>query len=389
VLAKLDNLNSIIKYELTGELRRGIELISVINILVLITSRKKFINEIERHFNCEVLPEKILIKNHFEIPVILNITENNNSFIKDLFLTTGSEEFIRNMDFSFKNNYKSEFELFQKNNAPYIIPEMREEIYFKIKNKKIKKNSNLTVDNFNGLLHFHTSNSDGKNTLNEMIIAAKEYGFKYAVVCDHSRSAYYANCLNERDILLQKKKVRESNAKNNLYLFHGIESDILFDGDLDYPEDILKEFDMIVASVHSRFNMNESEMTKRMIKAIENPLTDILGHPSGRMLLKRDPYKFDVRKIIDACSLNDVAIEINSNPRRLDLDWRWVYYAREKGCKFAINPDAHNTREISFIYYGIKIGRKAGLQKSEAINYFSLANFKKYLNRKVKRTFEH
>ena len=128
-------------------------------------------------------------------------------------------------------------------------------------------------------------------------------------------------------------------------------------------------------------------MTSRILKAVENPYTDLLGHPSGRLLLSRDPYKFDVRKIIDACAANSVAIEINANPRRLDLDWRWIYYAREKGCLFSINPDAHSIREIDLIKYGVIMGRKGGLRNSEVINCYDLAKFRKFLTRKVNRKF--
>jgi DNA polymerase (family 10) len=133
--------------------------------------------------------------------------------------------------------------------------------------------------------------------------------------------------------------------------------------------------------------MEEDRMTQRILKAIENPFTDLLGHPSGRLLLSRDPYKFDVKKIIDACAANKVAIEINAHPRRLDLDWRWIYYAREKGCLFSINPDAHSIKEIDLIKYGIISGRKGGLQSAEVINCFNLTDFKNFLNRKVKRKF--
>jgi DNA polymerase (family 10) len=133
--------------------------------------------------------------------------------------------------------------------------------------------------------------------------------------------------------------------------------------------------------------MDEEKMTSRLLKAIENPYTDLLGHPSGRLLLSRDPYKFNVKKIIDACAVNNVAIEINAHPRRLDLDWRWIYYAREKGCLFSINSDAHSIKEIDLIKYGVITGRKGGLQNSEVINCFDLAEFKKFLTRKVKRKF--
>src|SRR3990172_11084388 len=144
----------------------------------------------------------------------------------------------------------------------------------------------------------------------------------------------------------------------------------------------MNNFDFVVASVHSQFNMNESEMTRRMIKAVENPHTNLLGHPSGRLLLSREPYKLDIQKVIDACAANKVAIEINANPHRLDLDWRWIYYARDKGCLFSINPDAHSIEDILYTNYGIGVARKGGLMKSEVINCFELNLFKKFISKK-------
>jgi DNA polymerase (family 10) len=261
---------------------------------------------------------------------------------------------------------------------------MREEEYFSLK-EKYRKNSDLELSKMQGLLHFHTTFSDGRDTLDSMIAKAKELGFNYATVCDHSKSAFYANGLNEERILEQKKILKKFSEENHFVVLQGIESDILSNGSLDYSNEFLKNIDFVVASVHSQFNLSESEMTKRIISAIENPYTDLLGHPTGRLLLSRDSYKVDIKKIIDACASNDVAIEINSNPRRLDLDWRWIYYARNKGCKFAINADAHSTEDIIYTKFGISIARKGGIQTNEVINCMTLNEFKNFLKRKAKR----
>ena len=162
-------------------------------------------------------------------------------------------------------------------------------------------------------------------------------------------------------------------------------SDILKDGELDYPEEFMKNFDFVVASIHSRFQMQEDEMTKRIINAVENPNTDVLGHPTGRLLLQRDAYKLNMNKIIDACAANDVAIEINAHPQRLDLDWRNIFYAREKGCLFSINPDAHSTDEIDLIKYGIMIARKGGILTGEVINCYDKSKFISFINRRINR----
>ncbi len=263
----------------------------------------------------------------------------------------------------------------------FVPPEMREEQYFEIKNKKLKILSNLTFDNFKGFFHFHTTFSDGNDSLENMIIAANKLGFEYFIVCDHSKSAFYANGLKEENLIEQHNEINRISKKLNLPIFQGIESDILVNGDLDYSDEILKSLDFIVASVHSRFNLSEEEMTRRIIHAVENPYTKVLGHPTGRLLLSRPPYQLNLKKVIDACAENNVAIEINANPHRLDLDWRMIFYAREKGCLFSINPDAHSTEDIFLTKYGIMIARKAGLQVEEVINCFSIDKFKNYISK--------
>ena len=367
----------------TGELRRIREIISEIEFVVLIDKEKPFIE----HF--EVLDKennRILIKTNYQIPVSISITQDNASFEKELFLTTGSDEFLSKCGFDFvKLKGKNENDFFKSLKMDYVIPEMREEEYFSLK-EKVRKNSDLEINKMQGLLHFHTTYSDGRDTLESMIREAKKLGFKYAAVCDHSKSAFYANGLTEERILEQKKLLKKYTDENHFTIYQGIESDILTDGSLDYSNDFLKNIDFVVASVHSQFNLSEADMTKRIIKAVENPYTDLLGHPTGRLLLSRDSYKCDVKKIIDACAANNVAIEINSNPRRLDLDWRWIYYARNIGCLFSINADAHSTEDLHYTNYGISVARKGGIQTSEVINCLSADDFKTFLKRKAERT---
>ncbi|WP_337865965.1 PHP domain-containing protein [Ignavibacterium sp.] len=381
--AEILSIKAVKQISRTGELRRVREVISELEFVVLFDKEKPFIE----HF--EILSKqesKVLIKTNYQIPVSINITKDAEAFEKKLFITTGSKEFLTKCGFDFvRIKGKDESEFFKSIKMEYVIPEMREEEYYSLKDK-LKKNSNLELNKLQGLLHFHTTYSDGRDTLESMISKAKEIGFRYAAVCDHSKSAFYANGLNEERILEQKKLLKKYYEENHFTVFQGIESDILTDGSLDYSNDFLKNIDFVVASVHSQFNLSESEMTKRIIRAIENPYTDLLGHPTGRLLLSRDSYKCDIKKIIDACAVNDVAIEINSNPRRLDLDWRWIYYARNKGCKFSINADAHSTEDLYYTNYGISIARKGGIQSSEVINCLSIDEFKKFLKRKVKRS---
>jgi DNA polymerase (family 10) len=387
IISKISFLNSVEKIEITGELRRGMEIFSSLPFIALVKNEKIFLNEIGTEFNITKKENSVVISGIYDIHVVIYYFDNEPGYIKGLLLTTGSEGFV-NKTFGKKElSGKDEKEIFKNAKVPFVIPEMREDEFIALKKKKLKENSDLSLEKFQGLLHWHTTWSDGKDTLETMLNEAVRLNFKYIAVCDHSKSAAYANGLKEDRILSQKEHLDKIKGLYNIKLFQGIESDVLTDGSLDYPQEFLHNFDFVVSSVHSRFNLDEKEMTARIIKAVENPYTDLLGHPSGRLLLSREPYKIDTEKIIDACAANSVAIEINAHPKRLDLDWRWIYYARDKGCLFSINADAHSTSDISYLKYGVMIGRKAGLQNAEVINCLDLESFKQFLKRKVKRNF--
>jgi DNA polymerase (family 10) len=233
-------------------------------------------------------------------------------------------------------------------------------------------------------LHNHSTWSDGVHTLEQMATYCKDnLKMEYFGICDHSKSAFYANGLNEQRLYTQHQEIDALNAKLAPFkIFKGIESDILNDGSLDYSDDILKTFDFVVASVHSNLRMDEEKATARLIKAIENPYTTILGHPTGRLLLSRKGYPIDFAKVIDACAANKVVIEINANPLRLDLDWRWHRYALEKGVLLSINPDAHRMEGFYDMHYGTLIGRKGGLTAAQCLNAKSLQDISEYFSNK-------
>lgn len=398
-LKRLRGFKSVIKAEVTGDLRRKTELISSIDIILYVKDYTEFINILSEknlllnnstvlkyEYLCSLIPQVHItaVESDLPVPAFLIICETENDYQKALYISTGSKEFISEFPIRMDENYRNEEEIFKGLGTEYIIPEMREEQYFKLP-ENLKGNSDLNLADYKGLLHFHTTHSDGRNSLSDMIQAAKAMGIEYLAVCDHSKAAFYANGLSEERIADQQNEIVALSKKFNVPVLRGLESDILRNGELDYDQDFLKNFDFIVASIHSRFKMENDEMTARIIRAVENQYTDLLGHPTGRLLLSRDPYQVDIIKIIDACAANQVAIEINAQPQRLDLDWRYVYYAREKGCLFSINPDAHSIDEINFLKYGINTARKTGLKKEEVINFFSLDSFKKFLNRKVVR----
>lgn len=240
----------------------------------------------------------------------------------------------------------------------------------------------IEMQDLKGILHNHTTDSDGVHTLKEMSDFCRDLGYEYLGICDHSRSAFYANGLDAERVLAQHQAIDKLNATyTGFRVLKGIESDILSDGSLDYPEEILRQFDFIVASVHSNLKMSEDKATQRLIKAIENPYTSILGHPTGRLLLGRAGYPIDHKKVIDACAANKVHIELNAHPYRLDIDWRWIPYCIEKGVKVAINPDAHHKEGLLDMYYGTCIARKGMLSAEHCLNALSLnellLNFKK------------
>ena len=220
-----------------------------------------------------------------------------------------------------------------------------------------------------GVIHNHTSYSDGMHSLREMAEGARARGFGYIAVCDHSRTAAYAHGLSIERVLEQQEEIDALNAQfDDFRILKGIESDILPDGSLDYPDEVLATFDLVVASVHSMFNMSEADMTERMVKAIRNPHTTILGHPTGRLLLARDGYPVDVVRLIDEAVANDVAIEVNANPHRLDLDWRHLEYGMTRGARFSIGPDAHHVDELDYVDYGLYMVRKGGVTPDRLLN---------------------
>jgi DNA polymerase (family 10) len=244
----------------------------------------------------------------------------------------------------------------------------------------------LAPDDLDGCLHNHSTYSDGAHSLREMAEAARERGFSYFGICDHSQSLRIADGLSPGEVRAQRAEVDRLNETYAdgpgapFRVFHGIESDILGDGSLDYEPEVLDLFDFVVASVHTGFSMTEAEATQRLIRAVEHPHTRILGHPTGRLLLQREGYPIDHARVIDACAEHGVALELNANPYRLDLDWRWVRRATERGVLIAINPDAHATQEIDYVKWGVAVGRKGWLTSDQCLNAKSLDAFTHWLD---------
>ena len=264
---------------------------------------------------------------------------------------------------------KDEEEIYRMLGLDFIPPELRE-AQGEIEAAEKHELPDLIADaDIRGIFHVHTNASDGTVTAEEMAVGARAMGFEYLGIADHSRSAAYAGGLSIDRVEAQSEEIAELNKRlKGIRVFHGIESDILPDGSLDYPPEVLDLFDFVVISVHQNFRMSESDMTRRIIRAIENPYTTILGHPTGRLLLAREGYQVDVPALIDAAARSNTIIEINSNPHRLDLDWRYHRSAREKGVKIAICPDSHTVKGMEDFRYGVGVARKGWLTKNDVVN---------------------
>jgi DNA polymerase (family 10) len=233
-----------------------------------------------------------------------------------------------------------------------------------------------------GLLHVHTVASDGTNTIEEMAEAARALGYSYLGLADHSQSAGYAGGLSIAAVEAQHREILQINrcfGKDDFRIFKGIESDILPDGSLDYPDEVLRTFDFVVASIHGQFGLDRETQTERLLRAVANPFTTILGHMTGRQLLRRKGYDVDVERVLAACARHGVAVEINANPWRLDIDWRWHQRGAELGCLFSINPDAHSIAELELTRWGVMQARKGGLSKAQILNCMSLKQFTGHL----------
>jgi len=275
----------------------------------------------------------------------------------------------------------TEEEIYKALGLSFIEPELREG-RGEIALAKMKRLPHLVrYEDIRGILHAHTNASDGVNTLKQMAEATRKRGFSYFGVADHSKSAHYAGGLTAEQIAAQHEAIEELNSRydQGFRIFKGIESDILPDGALDYPDEILSRFDFVVASVHGHFRKDRAAQTERILRAVANPHTTILGHMTGRQLLRRPGYEVDVERVLAACAEHGVAVEINANPWRLDLDWRWHQKAIDLGCWFSINPDAHSTAEIDLTKWGVTMARKGGVSADRVLNALDLAAFSTHL----------
>ncbi len=383
IVKYLENLLPGTEISLTGAMRRRANIVDSIEILV------GTVNDEMIAFDEEILTkvkedEHVLYaKSAGEYPVIIYLCAPNE-FGSKLFVRTAAKDFMdafiaENKGVDFKG-LATENAVFEKANLPYIEPELREQDWAIQLAKENKLPVLLEEKDIKGVVHSHTTYSDGLHSLEEMATYSKSLGYEYIVITDHSQAAFYANGLKPDRVAAQMAEIDELNKKLAPFrIFKSIECDILNDGRLDYDEETLSKFDCIIASVHTNLRMDKEKATERILTAIRNPHTTILGHPTGRLLLSREGYPIDYEAIIDACAEHNVIIELNANPYRLDLDWTWIPYALEKGVKISVNPDAHSKEGIHDIRYGTLSARKGGLTKEMCFNSMGLGEMEAYL----------
>jgi len=368
--------------ELTGSFRRQLEVIESLDWVTTVPSAalKNYLLNDQTQLVTD--RDDMLILNAENSILLRFYISPEKGFHAKLFETSASEEFLEAWKAYTKNEkaYTNEKEIFESANVNYIPPFLRETA--EIISKAGQKNFDDLVQtgNIKGLIHSHSNWSDGGHTIEDMAHELIRLGFEYLVISDHSKSAYYANGLNEQRIKAQHHYIDELNTRLAPFkIFKSIECDILNDGSLDYDNKVLSTFDLVITSVHSNLDMDEEKAMRRLMGAITNPYTTIMGHMTGRLLLRRKGYPVDYNKIINTCATHKVVIEINANPNRLDMDWRWIDYAIEKGVVLSINPDAHTTDEFHNIKYGVLVAQKGGLPSQRNLSSYSLKEFEAFL----------
>jgi DNA polymerase (family 10) len=386
VRERLAELDAVDQVEVSGSVRRRLEVIRNVNIVIATKKREDVLRALPGvAANLELLDDdtaKGTVRNEME--VLFHLTEPA-SFGTTLLRTTGSREFVEAFEKKAAKvpKARTEDDVFEKAEIPFVEPERRESGDDLARKKRPKL---VHYDDLRGTFHVHTTYSDGRNSVREMLTAARSRGFQYVGLSDHSKAAYYAGGLTEAQLVAQHAEIAaEEPEVAPMRVFRGTEADILQDGSIDYGAKTLAKFDFVIASVHSNFKMPQDEMTDRILKAMDDPHVTFLGHLTGRKLLAREGYSVEFDAIFDKAAETGVMIEINGNPHRLDVDWRHLRRAVDRGVVFSIHPDAHSIGEYNAVITGSWVARKAGLTAKEIFNTRTVEEVEEFLTARKKR----
>jgi DNA polymerase (family 10) len=376
------------QHSIVGEYARQMESLDFLEVLTTLSEEKLSTFLTEKNFECTRQEDYLSSKGSDQFEIRWHFS-SANQFIFNQFRLTSSIDFWQSIITLSQYptakletaTFSQEKEIFDALSLGYIPAAQREHgsILEKVANKKTFATTIQTKD-IKGIIHSHSTWSDGIHSIEEMAKAAIEKGYEYLVISDHSKSAFYANGLSIERILAQHKEIDALNKKLAPFvIFKSIESDILNDGSLDYPEEILAEFDLVIASIHSNLKMTEEKAMMRLLNAVANPYTSILGHPTGRLLLSRKGYPVDHTTLIEACAEHNVVMELNAHPRRLDMDWRYIEEAVGKDVLISIDPDAHEIDGFDDCKYGVLVAQKAGLKASQNLSSFDLSEMMEFI----------
>ncbi len=367
---------------ISGNFKRQMESLDFLELVTTLSEKKLMDWLLEKEFIVTKNNDFISCKSTDNFEIRWWITTPDQFYWTDFTLACSPEfleKWVKNPLFDKNFKFISEQSIFDQVGIPFIPSPQRESPEI-ISNKSIQQRKTIQVSDIRGIIHSHSTWSDGIHTIEQMARAAKEAGYEYLVISDHSKSAFYANGLQADRILAQHKEIDALNKKLAPFvIFKSIESDILNDGSLDYPEDVLESFDIVIASIHSNLKMTEEKAMMRLLNAINNPYTSILGHPTGRLLLSRKGYPVNHEALIEACANNNVVIELNAHPRRLDMDWRFIASATEKEVLISINPDAHAVEGFKDCKYGVLVAQKAGLTAGQNLSSFTLQEMMEFV----------
>lgn len=365
---RLASINEIEDAEISGSVRRRLEVIRNVNIVVAAGNPKRVTEELWKVVASAEAIDATTVKGTAEndVEVYFHLARPAE-FGSTLLRTTGSGEFVQSLlERAGDRPAKTEEQIFERAGVAFVPPERRD-TGDDLRRKRTRPL--VRHEDLRGTFHVHTTFSDGRNTVLEMLTAARDRGLEYVGISDHSKSAYYAGGLTESQLREQQAEIgRYEEAMKPMRVFRGTEADILADGTIDYDTATLASFDFVIASIHSRFGMSSEEMTERILRALENPFVTFLGHLTGRLLLSRDGYTMDFDRVFEKAAERGVMIEINGNPRRLDIDWRLAVRARDRGVRFGIHPDAHSIAEYGALVSGTWAARKAGLGPRDIFN---------------------